>query len=84
MLEKLPSFCLGLTLCSATPIKPQVKSEYVTMSKLSHDTLSLISNGQILLYSFLTDFLYTTMGCVHAEQLHFNPQIIRLNVRITS
>lgn len=54
------------------------------MSKLSHDTLSLISNGQILLYSFLTDFLYTTMGCVHAEQLHFNPQIIRLNVRITS
>lgn len=23
------------------------------------------------------------MGCVHAQQLHFNPQIMRLNVKIT-
>lgn len=38
---------------------------------------------QILLYSFITDLFYTTMGCVHAQQLHFNPQIMRLNVKIT-
>lgn len=83
VLENLPSCCLGLTLHSATPVKAQEKSQNVTMSAFSHDTVSLISNGQILLYSFITDLFYTMMGCVHAQQLHFNSQIMRLNVKIT-
>lgn len=53
------------------------------MSEFSHGTVSLLSNGQILLYSFITNLLYTMMDCVHTRQLHFDPQIIKLNVRIT-